>query len=202
MLTESDRDKMVPKGFAGEILINPSALPGDFPQEFYVVLSVLRQSLSRELDGGCRPIIATFLAFAVDRAREMFKRKRLVVHSEVSIPNVQIPEVGLVGGTLDFMTADIISQAPMGILLSFSWLTLIDEVMGTHDGHYANVDPEKSTFIVVEAKRTSKLPDASSEAELIGHLKSQLIRRYIPSQLLPFDCLLYHRISCRLYVDR
>lgn len=56
---------------------------------------------------------------------------------------------------------------------------MIDE-----DGRYAKADPEKSIFIVVEAKRTSKLPDASSEAELIGQLKSQLIRKYIPS----LDC--------------
>ena len=41
------------------------------------------------------------------------------------------------------------------------------------DGHFATVDPEKPIFIVIEAKRTSKSPDTSSEAELIG----QLIRR-------------------------
>jgi len=119
VLTESDQNKMVPKGFAGKIYINSSAIPRDFPEEFHVVLAVLRRTLSRELDAGCRPIIANFLAFAVDRAREMFKQERLVVHSEVPIPNVQIPEVGLVGGTLDFMTADIVGQAPMGNLLSF-----------------------------------------------------------------------------------
>ena len=119
VLTNSDQDKMVPKGFAGKIRINLSAIPRDFPQEFYVLLAILRRTLSRELEGGCRPIIANFLALAVDRAREMFKQERLVVHSEVPIPNVQIPEVGLVGGTLDFMTADIIGKAPMGNLLSF-----------------------------------------------------------------------------------
>ena len=70
--------------------------------------------------------------------------------------------------------------------------------MVEEDGHYAKADLEKSIFIVVEAKRTSKLPDASSEAELIGQLKSQLIRRYIPSQLMPFGWLLSPRISRRL----
>src|SRR5947207_3878655 len=109
---------MVPKGFAGKIHINSFAIPTDFPQEFHVVLDVLRRTLSRELEGGCRPIIANFLAFAVDRAREMFKQERLVVHSEVPIPNVQIPGVGLVGGTLDFMIADVVGKAPMGNLLS------------------------------------------------------------------------------------
>lgn len=63
------------------------------------------------------------------------------------------------------------------------------------DGRYAKADPEKSIFIVVEAKRTSKPPDASSEAELIGQLKSQLIRRYIPSHFMPLGLLLYPGIS-------
>src|SRR5436190_23557167 len=107
VLTNSDQDKMVPKGFAGKIRINLSAIPMDFPEEFHVVLAVLRRTLSRELEAGCRPIIAYFLAFAVDRAREMFNQDRLVVHYEVSIPNVQIPDVGVVVGSLDFMTADV-----------------------------------------------------------------------------------------------
>jgi len=111
---------MVPKGFAGKIHINLSAIPNDFPEEFHFVLAVLRRTLSRQVEAGCRPIIAYFLSFAVDRAREMFKDERLVVHSEVPIPNVQIPEVGLVGGTLDFMTADIVGEAPMGSFVVFS----------------------------------------------------------------------------------
>lgn len=60
---------------------------------------------------------------------------------------------------------------------------------------------EKSIFIVVEAKRTSNLPDASYEAELIGRLTGQLIRRYVysisdywlsalPSHCSAFMCLL------------
>ena len=66
------------------------------------------------MDAGCRPIISYFLAFAVDNARELFNYERLVVHSEIPIPSVQIPEVGLVGGTFDFMTAEIVGDAPMG----------------------------------------------------------------------------------------
>jgi len=46
------------------------------------------------------------------------------------------------------------------------------------DGTSAHVDVSKPGFIVVEAKRTTRLPEASSEAELIGQLTSQLIRRY------------------------
>src|SRR5437762_9675549 len=81
-------------------------------------------------------------------------------------------------------------------------------MMVKEDGHYAKADPEKSRLIliVVEAKRTSKPPDASSEAELIGQLKSQLIRRYIPSQLMPFGWLIYPRhfsaFMCLLTISR
>jgi len=56
--------------------------------------------------------------------------------------------------------------------------------MVENDGRVAKADPEKTVFIVVEAKRTARLADASSEAELIGQLKSQLIRRYTPPQLI------------------
>ena len=104
----------MPKGFAGGIHVNTSLLPTEFPVEFSVVLDVLRRTLSRQTEAGCRPIIANFLAFAVDAARKAFNNERLVVHSEVQIPNVQIPDVGLVGGKLDFMTACIIGDATMG----------------------------------------------------------------------------------------
>ena len=99
--TKSDQREIVPKGYAGKININPELLPRDFPPEFAPVLKILRRTISRELDAGSRPIIAYFLAFAVDPARALFHNDRLTVHSEISIPNVQIPDVGLVGGTLD-----------------------------------------------------------------------------------------------------
>ena len=52
--------------------------------------------------------------------------------------------------------------------------------MVENDGRVAKADPEKTVFIVVEEKRTARLADTSSEAELIGQLKSQLIRRCTP----------------------
>jgi len=130
---------MVPRGFAGQIRINVPAIPRDFPEEFFAVLSVLRRTLSRQLEVGCRPIIAYFLAFAVDRARELFKQERLVVHSEVPIPNVQIPEVGLVGGTLNFMTADVIGEASMGgfLVLQMAYFGRGDDARGRRTFRYS-----------------------------------------------------------------
>src|SRR5271167_3997545 len=104
---------MVPRGYAGKINVNTTLLPTDFPAEFFPVLKVLRRTLSREVEAGCRPIIAYFLSFAVDAARILFKNERLTVHSDIPIPYVQIPEVGLVGGTLDFTTASVIGEGPM-----------------------------------------------------------------------------------------
>jgi len=110
---------MVPRGYAGKINVNTTLLPTDFPAEFFPVLKILRRTISREVEAGCRPIIAYFLSFAVDAARTLFKNERLAIHSEIPIPNVQIPEVGLVGGTLDFMTARVIGEGPMGKFFIF-----------------------------------------------------------------------------------
>jgi len=77
---------------------------------------------------------------------------------------VPIPDVGLVGGTLDFLTADVEGVAPMQFF------------MDEDDGRHASIDKEKPSFIIVEAKRSSTLKDYSSEAELIGQLKCQVIR--------------------------
>ena len=106
---------MVPKGCAGKICFDLTRLPKKVPSEFFTCLSVLRKTLSRELEApGCRPIIAHFLAYAVVQARDLFHQKRLAVHSEVPIPAIQIPEVGLVGGKLDFLMAEVKGLAEMG----------------------------------------------------------------------------------------
>jgi|SRR5579859_6110529 len=110
---------MVPLGFSGKIHVNNSLLPQSFPPEFFLSLTVLRKTLSRHLEAGVRPIIALFLAYAVEAARQKFNKERLSVQSEVPFPTVQIPEVGLVGGNLDFLTADAQGFAPMGTLHIF-----------------------------------------------------------------------------------
>ena len=81
--------------------------------------------------------------------------------------------------------------------LTCQWLTLVDFIMDVNNGLLAEVDVSKPGFIVVEAKRTAKLPDSSSVAELVGQLTSQLIRTYtslrlvlpVNSFILTFPCL-------------
>jgi hypothetical protein len=63
--------------------------------------------------------------------------------------------------------------------MSVQWLTVIDIVMEVFDARKASIDQGQPSFIIVEAKRASALDDSDSEAELIGQLKSYMIRRYI-----------------------
>jgi hypothetical protein len=94
-------------------------LPREWPEEFFSGLDLLRDTLSREVEAGCRPVIAWYLAQAVRCARRIFGDPRLAVHSEVRVSSAPIPDVGLVGGTLDFLTADVEGVAPMRILHVF-----------------------------------------------------------------------------------
>jgi len=167
-LTEDDKDKMVPKGFAGHICVNSSAIPKKFPHEFYFDLNILCCTLSRKMKADCRPIISYFLAFAVDNVRELFNYKWLVIHSEISIPSVQIPEVELVGGTLHFMITEIVGDTPMGNTLIYWRLTLEEDVMITSNEQWAKANAMKPVFIIIEAKRSHIVIESSSEAELIG----------------------------------
>ena len=50
--------------------------------------------------------------------------------------------------------------------------------MEEFDARQAGIENGQPSFIIVEAKRASTLNDYDSEAELIGQLKSYMIRRY------------------------
>jgi hypothetical protein len=63
--------------------------------------------------------------------------------------------------------------------MSVQWLTVIDVIMEEFDARQAGIAKGQPSFIIVEAKRSSALDDHDSEAELIGQLKSYMIRRYI-----------------------
>jgi hypothetical protein len=169
---------MVPLGSAGPIYVNRHLLPTSLiKEEFFTVLNEFRSSLSREWEAGRRPIIALFLSHAVIQARELYKIERLAVHSEIAVPYIQIPEVGLVGGTLDFMVANVIGFGPMGkSFVVDSLISSTDYIMKTRDATAAT--PTEPTFVIVEVKRTVTFHDTSSIAELVGQIKSQMIRRY------------------------
>ena len=56
---------MLPKGLHGPVNFNPQMLPREWPEEFFATLDLLRDTLSREVEAGCRPVIALYLAQAV-----------------------------------------------------------------------------------------------------------------------------------------
>ena len=62
--------------------------------------------------------------------------------------------------------------------MSVRWLTVIDVIMERFDARMAGIAKGQPSFIIVEAKQASALDDHDSEAELIGQLKSYMIRRY------------------------
>jgi len=63
--------------------------------------------------------------------------------------------------------------------MSVQWLIVIDVIMEGLDARNAGVKKGQPSFIIVQAKRASASDDHDSEAELIGQLKSYMIRRYI-----------------------
>ncbi len=63
--------------------------------------------------------------------------------------------------------------------MSVQWLTVLDVIMEEFDARKAGIEKGQPSFIIVEAKRSSALDDHNSEAELIGQLKSYMIRRYL-----------------------
>jgi hypothetical protein len=66
---------MVPFGYSGKIRVNKTLLPHDFPPEFFLSLNVLLTTFSRHLEAGVRPIIALFLGYAVEEARQIFHKE-------------------------------------------------------------------------------------------------------------------------------
>lgn len=63
---------------------------------------------------GVRQIIGHFLAYAVEIARDLFDMDRLVVHTEIEVPEVEIPKIGKVHGPLDYLTCPAGGHLPMG----------------------------------------------------------------------------------------
>jgi hypothetical protein len=82
-----------------------AVVPNDkIPIEFWPCLQTLQRTFSRSMEMGVSQIIDHFLAYAVDIARMLFGDERLVVHAEVEVPTVEMPEIGKVHGPLEYFT--------------------------------------------------------------------------------------------------
>ena len=71
------------------------------------------------VDGG-RVIIGHYLTYAIRLARKEFDLNRLVCSSEIDVAAEQIPNVGYLSGTLDFMIATTTGQG--GSVFNFVFL--------------------------------------------------------------------------------
>lgn len=97
-------------GESGSICYNEEQLHKHIPDtkipiDFWPSLQTLRHTFSRRMEMGVRQIIGHFLAYAVKIAQSHFNdAQRLVIHSEVDLPVVHVPEIGPVKGPLDYLT--------------------------------------------------------------------------------------------------
>jgi hypothetical protein len=87
------------------------------PREFLPMLELTRRVSSRRTEIGARNVINLFLNVAVHIARAVFGEDRLVVHHEVQTDILEVPEVGLIHGPLEFLTARAFGDIPMGTCL-------------------------------------------------------------------------------------
>ena len=81
---------------------------------FWPSLQTLRRTTSRSMERGVRQIIGYFLAYAVDIAQDLFNMERLVVHTEVEISAIEIPNIGKVHRLMDYLISPAAGYLSMG----------------------------------------------------------------------------------------
>jgi hypothetical protein len=163
-------------GESGSVFYNKEQLDDHIsdaaiPVDFWPSLQTLRHTFSRRMEMGVKQIIGHFLAYAVKIAQNQFvDAKRLVVHSEIDLPAVYIPEIGRVKGPLQYLTCCAAGAIAMGKCLKHRNLTSVDKLMDEMDG--ADVKPSKPYFICVEAKRWQAFGIDISRAQLLAQIRA------------------------------
>jgi len=146
------------------------------PNDFWSSLKTLRHAFSRRMEIGVRQIIGHFLAYAVKIAQNRFKdAKRLVAHSEVDMPAVDIPEIGRVNGPLNYLTCYVAGSMSMNKGPKHRNPTSVVKLMDEMDG--SDVKPSKPFFICVEAKRWQSLGIDASRVQLLAQIRALQISR-------------------------
>ena len=107
------------KSIQNSINVNDNALQQYIPENviiphFLPMLQVSRLVSSRNTEMGTRKIINLFVDTAVYIARNVFNEKRLVIYHEWETEPTDIPEVGIVSGPLDYVTARASGKVDMG----------------------------------------------------------------------------------------
>ena len=78
---------------------------------------------------GTRNIMNIFLDVAVYIARQIFGEERLIVHQEHKIVPIDVPEIGIVSGLLDYVTSLAAGNVDMGKL----WSCVITDIQQNLD---------------------------------------------------------------------
>jgi hypothetical protein len=101
------------------------------PLPFLPMLRMTRLVSARSTEMGTRKIINIFLDTAVYIARMVFAEERLVVDHEYETEPTDVPEIGVVGGPLDYVTARAAGKIDMGTCLN---ILLLIRDRNTHGG--------------------------------------------------------------------
>jgi hypothetical protein len=113
-LNHADLEHLAPQGCWGSILYDKTKRVIRPPPYFLEQLHDAKSIMTRDKDSGNRVIIALFLIAAIKIARQEFDMPRLVLHSDVEVKGETIPDVGLIDGVLDFVTATVTGQRNLG----------------------------------------------------------------------------------------
>jgi hypothetical protein len=105
---------MGPGGYVGRICYDNSRNPINLPPYFHSQLDDFETTLTRDKEAGNRVIIAHYLTHAIKIARQQYKLNRIVCSSEVEVSGEQIPNVGHLSGTLDFVVGTIKGRGGLG----------------------------------------------------------------------------------------
>jgi len=99
-----------------------------------------------------------FLDTAVSVARHIFGDERLIVAQEHPTGPIEVPEIGYVQGSLDYITGRAAGEKDMDIL------------MMEEDGE--TVEISQPYMVVVEAKRTATLDNKDSKTQLLAQVRA------------------------------
>lgn len=141
------------------------------PKSYFIPqLNDLLSTVTRDKGAAPRVIIAHYLCHAVLIARQLFDMRRLAYHHEYPVGAENVPGIGFLSENLDFMSARIKGEGPLGILsMHVSRLIEDDEMLIPHGGEDYIV--EEPILAVFEAKHASTLDSPNSKAELLGQLR-------------------------------
>ena len=104
-----------PKGHVGVVHFDVGRFTDiNPPSYFFEQQDVLETGFARNKGAGSRLLIAHYIGHAVRLARRSLHVERVVCASEVDVPGEKIANLGLLGGTCDFIVGTVAGQSNFG----------------------------------------------------------------------------------------